>query len=287
MASFRKFRRRLSDRISGFGKRTRKQLSELDDDFKRVGRRNITVLAKAQPFVTGAVTTGLSYALPGVGTILAGLYGTAEAAIAPYLGATAARGRGESGRDARDEGRDQRRGVVTAAGIGIALGNAAAAVKALLAPAAAPAAAAVPNASQAALLGGGVAPAAHTAAGGAAAAAAAAAGGAGGGILATLGSIGKTLLGIAPTAVSVYEKVAGDSKLPTGGFPGIEDLLALAMNDGAGAGAGLGAGEAGAEESAAGAKGAGFPTWAKVTAGGAVLFGGYGLYRMMRKGKAA
>jgi len=281
--------RRVKDRVKGFAKRTRNQLSELDTDLKRITRKAAVPLAKAQPFISAGVSTALSAffsPLAGYG------YAALEGFIARPLGATAARAEGESGREAREAGRDQQKKVAAFGAAGATLGTL---YSVLLAPATAPAA---PSSATSAVAAGAKSGATAGAAagagqsssvlsaflGGAASGAAGSVVKAGGGILGTLGSIGETLLTAAPTILSAYDKLKPQS-VPSG-FD-LTDLLALAGLEGGGAGAGLGAGEAGAGEEVAPGSSVGLPTWVKVTAGGAVLVGGYGLYRLMNKGKAA
>jgi len=113
---------RAKKKVSDWGKRVRKQVREFDTDAKRIGRKGATVAAKAQPYVTGVVAGGLTF-VPGIGPVLAGAYTGIESAIAPYLGSTAARADGLSGRDAREAGRDQRRTVAIAGGAATVLGT--------------------------------------------------------------------------------------------------------------------------------------------------------------------
>lgn len=86
---------------------------------KQAGREVAQVQVRYGPYVVAVVSTVASIIVPGAGYVITGL----AASVAPYIGATAARAEGESGRDAREEGRDFRRRIVIYGLIGSTLGT--------------------------------------------------------------------------------------------------------------------------------------------------------------------
>jgi hypothetical protein len=95
---------------------------------KYVGRQSAPVLARTIPYATGVAAAvgsfvGTVYFGPLAGAAVgAGITGTNSAA-AYYFGATAARKKGERGREAREEGRKVRRRTAVAGAAGTAVGT--------------------------------------------------------------------------------------------------------------------------------------------------------------------
>jgi len=278
------FIKRAVNKIEDAGKRTRDQLSELDDDFKRVTRKASVHLRNAQPYIAGGVTFGLSW-VPFVGPILSTSYAALETLIARQLGATAARAEGESGRDARRAGREHQQKVGIVAGAAALLGN----VINLLIPAASTsptASAMVSGATTGAGAGAGAAVPSSVGSAFLSGASAGAAGAvkvateAGGGILGTLGSIGEAALGLAPVA----QKFLQSGEIPKTGLGPLDDLLAAGEGF-LGGGGSVGEVDPGTPEFV-GPVGAGIPGWVKLAGVGAVVVGGVVVYRAVRR-KAA
>lgn len=218
------------------------------ENLKRVGREAIAAHAVVEPYVAGtAVFLASVFLTPAVGAVI----GAAAIGGSYYVGATAARHKGEMGAEARDAGRDQRRHVTNAVMIGMGAGTVASiAVGALAAPAA--------GAGEAALLAGeaGAINSANLSATALAAApeAIAITGSAlpslvapavitpiasTGGFWATLGGIGTTILGVAgPVLQAVQSLLPAAYKDPAPMPDG------TVIGSGAGAGGAAGVGEA-------------------------------------------
>lgn len=269
---------RIRDKASDYGRR-------LQSKTKDYGRKVSKPLAKVQPYLAGGATFVTT--LVGQPWIGAALGAFESAVAAPYLGSTAARAEGKKGRDAREEGRDQRKKVAIAAAGGWAAGflgnqvviplvkSSAAASSAAAATAVAAKGASVPVTT----LPGGLSVSSLLAAtSGSAPAVGAATAAASGlsvtGVLTTLGGIG----------VPILNAYLG----PKGTAPGDDGFLDGLLS-GLGLGGGGGSGSPGSGDVSDPGSNNGFatpqpiPTWVKVAGGGAVLVGGYFAIKALRK----